>query len=119
MKLSEFKEQYHWMNGLSEYFDFNGQSGRWENVHKALYHDNWYRKRDVMIDLANMPNSNPAHVKAWMNVLLHEQLDDVEIKPQLVATLFRKYMFEDPFLCLLYTSPSPRDRTRSRMPSSA
>jgi len=22
-------------------------------------------------------------------------------------------------LCLLYTSPSPRDRTRSRMPSSA
>ena len=31
---------------------------------------------------------------------------------------------KDPFLyktysCLLYTSPSPRDRTRSRMPSSA
>ena len=26
----------------------------------------------------------------------------------------------DPFcICLLYTSPSPRDRTRSRMPSSA
>ena len=24
-----------------------------------------------------------------------------------------------PQLCLLYTSPSPRDRTRSRMPSSA
>ena len=24
-----------------------------------------------------------------------------------------------PRLCLLYTSPSPRDRTRSRMPSSA
>ena len=25
----------------------------------------------------------------------------------------------NPFICLLYTSPSPRDRTRSRMPSSA
>ena len=24
-----------------------------------------------------------------------------------------------PYICLLYTSPSPRDRTRSRMPSSA
>ena len=24
-----------------------------------------------------------------------------------------------PYRCLLYTSPSPRDRTRSRMPSSA
>ena len=30
-------------------------------------------------------------------------------------------IFEDPDgkACLLYTSPSPRDRTRSRMPSSA
>ena len=26
---------------------------------------------------------------------------------------------EGPKVCLLYTSPSPRDRTRSRMPSSA
>ena len=26
---------------------------------------------------------------------------------------------EGPMICLLYTSPSPRDRTRSRMPSSA
>ena len=28
-------------------------------------------------------------------------------------------MEEQSLLCLLYTSPSPRDRTRSRMPSSA
>ena len=27
--------------------------------------------------------------------------------------------YEDALFCLLYTSPSPRDRTRSRMPSSA
>ena len=27
--------------------------------------------------------------------------------------------FDDAMPCLLYTSPSPRDRTRSRMPSSA
>ena len=27
--------------------------------------------------------------------------------------------FETIYCCLLYTSPSPRDRTRSRMPSSA
>ena len=27
--------------------------------------------------------------------------------------------YEDANACLLYTSPSPRDRTRSRMPSSA
>ena len=28
-------------------------------------------------------------------------------------------ILEKSFCCLLYTSPSPRDRTRSRMPSSA
>ena len=28
-------------------------------------------------------------------------------------------VFENILFCLLYTSPSPRDRTRSRMPSSA
>ena len=29
------------------------------------------------------------------------------------------YQVMKPYVCLLYTSPSPRDRTRSRMPSSA
>ena len=33
---------------------------------------------------------------------------------------FEEYKkFLEPYTCLLYTSPSPRDRTRSRMPSSA
>ena len=27
--------------------------------------------------------------------------------------------FDEPTICLLYTSPSPRDRQKSRMPSSA
>ena len=30
-----------------------------------------------------------------------------------------KLEFDEDIACLLYTSPSPRDRTRSRMPSSA
>ena len=30
-----------------------------------------------------------------------------------------KYIYNTENVCLLYTSPSPRDRTRSRMPSSA
>ena len=32
---------------------------------------------------------------------------------------FKFRMEQLPYVCLLYTSPSPRDRTRSRMPSSA
>ena len=36
-----------------------------------------------------------------------------------VNTFYPYYESGDYDLCLLYTSPSPRDRTRSRMPSSA
>ena len=44
------------------------------------------------------------------------------IQPNMATTL--GYIFTDAeipndIFCLLYTSPSPRDRTRSRMPSSA
>jgi len=119
MKLSEFQQQYHWMNGLSEYFKFTGQEERWEHIHKALYHDNWYRKRDVMIELCGMANSNPAHVKAWMNVLLHDKLEDVELKPQLIATLFRKFMREDDFLvnlCRFINYWSGEDGSAADMP---
>ena len=35
------------------------------------------------------------------------------------ATLLPELRWDLGFVCLLYTSPSPRDRTRSRMPSSA
>ena len=36
-----------------------------------------------------------------------------------LASDSRGVIFPEPSACLLYTSPSPRDRTRSRMPSSA
>ena len=35
-----------------------------------------------------------------------------------VAAAFGGFLYDNK-VCLLYTSPSPRDRTRSRMPSSA
>ena len=43
------------------------------------------------------------------------------MKPQEAKTNIGKRILADGMdqICLLYTSPSPRDRTRSRMPSSA
>ena len=98
MKHSDFTEQYHWLCGLEEYYNHKGKGDRYQLVHKALYHDNWYRKRDIMVELYNMERNDPKHIKAWMNVIMHEHLTDIEIKPQLVATLLRKFMQEDPFL---------------------
>ena len=40
--------------------------------------------------------------------------------PETGEMLFFGYsMFSEPYFCLLYTSPSPRDKRQSRMPSSA
>ena len=39
--------------------------------------------------------------------------------PEAIALLDQALAIEPANFCLLYTSPSPRDRTRSRMPSSA
>ena len=41
------------------------------------------------------------------------------LKPVLVEPDILTYCIDTSQICLLYTSPSPRDRTRSRMPSSA
>ena len=43
---------------------------------------------------------------------------DVSIQAQ-ILNLLRKLQLERDMACLLYTSPSPRDRQKSRMPSSA
>eukprot|EP00656_Telonema_subtile_P037796 TRINITY_DN42160_c0_g1_i1.p1 TRINITY_DN42160_c0_g1~~TRINITY_DN42160_c0_g1_i1.p1 ORF type:complete len:119 (-),score=16.06 TRINITY_DN42160_c0_g1_i1:34-390(-) len=61
----------------------------------------------------NRPSRRAYHASAVMHteyegtlIFIHGGTDGSEI-------------FSDLYVCLLYTSPSPRDRTRSRMPSSA
>ena len=58
---------------------------------------------------------------AWIDV---GAADELAARPLQQVSLGRKKIAlickDDQFsACLLYTSPSPRDRTRSRMPSSA
>ena len=49
-----------------------------------------------------------------------KDLSAVEIGSQLVQGILDSLAIpKEEYDCLLYTSPSPRDRTRSRMPSSA
>ena len=65
-----------------------------------------------------MPESVPLHtdVKDW------QELSDIE--KNLLTQIFRLFTQSDVdvgagYVCLLYTSPSPRDGLLSRMPSSA
>ena len=53
--------------------------------------------------------------------VLHRLCSDAELDKEVVAAIAANAGARGVFftICLLYTSPSPRDRTRSRMPSSA
>ena len=66
----------------------------------------------------------------WVEFTLNEGMaipcnvrnDGVDPKERMLGTLIRELpapILHGVLSCLLYTSPSPRDRTRSRMPSSA
>ena len=46
-------------------------------------------------------------------------VDDEQELLDMVASILKEEGFCNIWTCLLYTSPSPRDRQKSRMPSSA
>ena len=47
-----------------------------------------------------------------------KKLNTIKI-PKEIVNVAKNLIIDISGVCLLYTSPSPRDRTRSRMPSSA
>ena len=79
--------------------------------------------REQLNNLKSLPVD--VELRFWIapKKLAAELIDDATISP---STRFPKWKFTEQQItenqyedCLLYTSPSPRDRTRSRMPSSA
>ena len=82
--------------------------------------------------LEDAPATTEAYIKLSYEFLATELYSDVTVDVMEYlgsfsgSVGFNKQLFENDELsfstgicCLLYTSPSPRDRTRSRMPSSA
>ena len=80
--------------------------------------NNAVEERDDLKAKLQTSLDNAANLKITIgdrNVQISELNDTItELKEQHKAELIEEYR-----ACLLYTSPSPRDRTRSRMPSSA
>ena len=54
----------------------------------------------------------PILLNQWANVVRWEMRTRLFLRTA-------EFLWQEGHTCLLYTSPSPRDRTRSRMPSSA
>ena len=63
------------------------------------------------------PLNMSSFVTLQKNILLDTPTEESRIQDFHIGRLL--FAQERIYVCLLYTSPSPRDRTRSRMPSSA
>ena len=83
------------------------------DVFQSHFEDNSKYKKHHQDAITNY-NLMREQAKVKMNDLVrfHQPQEDVDTIRRMIA----KYNSNG---CLLYTSPSPRDRTRSRMPSSA
>ena len=82
----------------------------------AHYMERALRKNHNVITCGDQINDEVK--KCWDLEALNWEVTPQDI-PRGNSTLLRQVLDQLPQGCLLYTSPSPRDRTRSRMPSSA
>ena len=83
----------------------------------------------LLVNLGSPKNLDKKSVKEYLHVFLSDDyvVDIPKFIQQLILRLFilpfrpkqTLHAYEQIWTCLLYTSPSPRDPTSSRMPSSA
>ena len=88
---------------------------RCANIRAELPHDAFLEETNASADLGYHPDA----VKLMMpevEQVLHACVDGQQVTEGYIEV---SPDGETSYHCLLYTSPSPRDRTRSRMPSSA
>ena len=86
-------------------FIFKNQLSKYEGKVREVY----TLKNDIMIMIAS------DRISAFDVVMPR----GITFKGQVLNQIAVEMLNRTKDICLLYTSPSPRDRTRSRMPSSA
>ena len=76
-------------------------------------------KKPMVVDGEEVPNVSIYYfdTENFVPIMMHEEVMSGPGKGMIMEAKMNDYQQVEG--CLLYTSPSPRDRTRSRMPSSA
>ena len=84
------------------------------NIRTAVENGDYYYFRKIC-------TTSPSEVITELERLRNIQIQLIDLRKYIgcVGKSKEQLIKEDLLICLLYTSPSPRDRTRSRMPSSA
>ena len=78
-------------------------------------------KRQVQVHVCVATSYGESLLPEDTNITVSHNRMDCEEMQQFIRKYRPRYVVDatHPYACLLYTSPSPRDRCRSRMPSSA
>ena len=76
-------------------------------------------QQDQILELSHYLNITYAHVSTNRYAITNLQVQLTELNQTLMASMEDAKFIKYTIACLLYTSPSPRDATLSRMPSSA
>ena len=84
------------------------------NLSACLYK---MKRRVLLVDLD--PQSNATRGSGIDASIIQNNINDVLLDRVHIEKAIIKSQFDGYDICLLYTSPSPRDATLSRMPSSA
>ena len=104
---------------------FKMGDGKWgvngPNGYEVSKENSMYRISEVNYDIIHMQHKPVAERMLQfypeLNKIYSIHSEVIELENPIKDDTIKKYIAIRP--CLLYTSPSPRDRTRSRMPSSA
>eukprot|EP00656_Telonema_subtile_P038200 TRINITY_DN4284_c0_g1_i5.p1 TRINITY_DN4284_c0_g1~~TRINITY_DN4284_c0_g1_i5.p1 ORF type:complete len:102 (+),score=31.40 TRINITY_DN4284_c0_g1_i5:115-420(+) len=83
-----------------------------------VYKRQYQRRVRGFVQRKKMPKEI-SEIKKFLETARRKDARSVKIKKNADKVKFKIRCSRYLYTCLLYTSPSPRDRTRSRMPSSA
>ena len=83
----------------------------WKEVAEDIF---WYKKPSKILN-----SSSPPFYKWYEDGITNTCYNAVDVHIDKGRGDKTAIIYDSPITCLLYTSPSPRDRQKSRMPSSA
>ena len=106
MLQSDFVDRHAWMKGLHEYYAGTEYADDYELLYKALYHDNAYRRRDLLLRIhekvpAGELWSGERTLKSFYNTIIHKDMPEYDVKERLLIGLISMFI-GDKYTARLY-----------------
>jgi hypothetical protein len=106
MLQSDFVHRHAWMKGLHEYYAETEYAADYELLYKALYHDNAYRRRDLLLRIhekvpAGELWSGERTLKSFYNTIIHKDMPEYDVKERLLIGLISMFI-GDKYTARLY-----------------